>query len=66
MTDWRVLYLGFVWLLIAASMYAVIFWTPLLISAMFGQQQEQQLDASPAGGEGAPSKSQVQSCGEGH
>ena len=44
--DWRVLYLGGAWLLVAATMYGIIFWGPLLIASMLGG------DRSSSGGSG--------------
>lgn len=38
LTDWRVLYLGIVWLFVASSMYGVIFFAPLLIKELLPQQ----------------------------
>jgi hypothetical protein len=36
--DWRMVYLGVVWMLIACSMYGLIFFIPLLISSMFHEE----------------------------
>ncbi|KDD73967.1 hypothetical protein H632_c1689p0, partial [Helicosporidium sp. ATCC 50920] len=35
--DWRVLYLALCWLVIACSMYGLLFWTPLYVKSMFGE-----------------------------
>ncbi|GAB4813303.1 hypothetical protein N2152v2_000349 [Parachlorella kessleri] len=59
MTDWRVLYLGVAWLLIAATMYGIIFWSPLLINFMFNEE------GAPAGHAGHHSSCSAEHSGSG-
>jgi len=54
-TDWRVLYLGVSWFLIASSMYGVIFFLTFLMSDLFGSSGD-----NNGGGENGSSSS---SCG---
>lgn len=56
-TDWRVLYLGVSWFLVASSMYGVIFFLTFLIRDMFGSNGEGQHESSSSCGGGGHSTS---------
>ena len=60
-TDWRVLYLGVSWFLVASSMYGVIFFLTFLIRDMFGSSGS----GSDNNGGGGQNGSSSSSCGGG-